>query len=300
MIALYRSGRQTDALRAFERTRDRLRDDLGLDPSPPLRRLQQQILDQAPELDIDPPDPGEQVVLLATDIAGSTELWEADPDAMAIALARHDELVADAITAHDGDTFKHTGDGVLAVFGDVAAALAAAVQIQSDLANEPWRTESPLRVRIGVDRGAVVARAGDYFGRVVNRVSRIMSSGHGGQIVAHESLAGAAPSGVRSLGGVDLKGVGRVGLVQVDVDGHVNEFPELRTDRASGTLDRDGFDRAVRGFELREQLGEGAHSIVYRAYQASVGREVAVKVIRPEHANQPGFVKRFECRNCRK
>ncbi len=294
MVALYRSGRQTDALRAFERTRDRLRDDLGLDPSPALRSLQQRILDQAPDLDLDPSGPGEQVVLLATDIAGSTELWKADPDAMSVALARHDELVAAAIGAYTGDTFEHTGDGVVAVFEHAESALGAAVRIQRDLAAEPWETESPIRVRIGVDRGVAVARDGDYFGRVVNRVASIMSSGHGGQIVAHESLTGAAPDGARPLGSADLKGVGRVGLVQVDVDGLVNEFPELRTDRSPSPFERKGFDRAVRGFELREQLGEGAHSIVYRAYQASVGREVAVKVIRPEHANQPGFVKRFE------
>ena len=50
----------------------------------------------------------------------------------------------------------------------------------------------------------------------------------------------------------------------------------------------------VRGYELRGQIGEGAFGAVYRAYQPSVGREVAVKVIRPELANDPGFIRRFE------
>ncbi|MFW2380392.1 MAG: BTAD domain-containing putative transcriptional regulator, partial [Acidimicrobiales bacterium] len=51
---------------------------------------------------------------------------------------------------------------------------------------------------------------------------------------------------------------------------------------------------SVRGYELREQIGAGAVGNVYRAYQPAVGREVAVKVIRPELANDPSFVRRFE------
>ena len=51
---------------------------------------------------------------------------------------------------------------------------------------------------------------------------------------------------------------------------------------------------AVRGYELREQIGEGAFGVAYRAYQPAVGREVAIKVIRPEFANNPNFIRRFE------
>ena len=51
MIALYRSGRQADALRAFQITRDVLGEELGLVPSPRLRRLEEQILLQDPDLD---------------------------------------------------------------------------------------------------------------------------------------------------------------------------------------------------------------------------------------------------------
>ncbi len=51
---------------------------------------------------------------------------------------------------------------------------------------------------------------------------------------------------------------------------------------------------AVRGYELREKIGEGAFGEAYRAYQPAVGREVAIKVIRPEFANDPEFIRRFE------
>src|SRR5215813_8018733 len=52
--------------------------------------------------------------------------------------------------------------------------------------------------------------------------------------------------------------------------------------------------RTVKGYELREQVGAGGFGAVYHAYQPSVGREVAVKVILPQHANQPDFIRRFE------
>ncbi len=51
---------------------------------------------------------------------------------------------------------------------------------------------------------------------------------------------------------------------------------------------------AVRGYELRERIGDGAGGVAYRAYQPAVGREVAIKVIRPEHANNPDFIRRFQ------
>ncbi|NOZ30099.1 MAG: protein kinase, partial [Chloroflexi bacterium] len=53
-------------------------------------------------------------------------------------------------------------------------------------------------------------------------------------------------------------------------------------------------ERAVRGYELRERIGAGGFGVVYRAYQPSVGREVAVKVIPPRYANHPDFIRRFE------
>jgi serine/threonine protein kinase/ABC-type glycerol-3-phosphate transport system substrate-binding protein/DNA-binding SARP family transcriptional activator len=50
---------------------------------------------------------------------------------------------------------------------------------------------------------------------------------------------------------------------------------------------------AVRGYELREEIGVGGLGVTYRAYQPAVGREVAIKVIAPELANSPAFVRRF-------
>ncbi|MBI1258448.1 MAG: protein kinase [Chloroflexi bacterium] len=53
-------------------------------------------------------------------------------------------------------------------------------------------------------------------------------------------------------------------------------------------------NRTIKGYELRGCVGAGGFGAVYRAYQPSVGREVAIKVILPERANQPEFIRRFE------
>ena len=50
----------------------------------------------------------------------------------------------------------------------------------------------------------------------------------------------------------------------------------------------------LKGYEIRERIGAGGFGVVYRAYQTTVGREVAVKVILPGLANQPDFIRRFE------
>jgi hypothetical protein len=52
------------------------------------------------------------VTFLFTDVEGSTRRWEADAEGMRVALAAHDEVLREAIEAHGGWLFKHTGDGV--------------------------------------------------------------------------------------------------------------------------------------------------------------------------------------------
>ena len=59
-------------------------------------------------------------------------------------------------------------------------------------------------------------------------------------------------------------------------------------------LDERPAPRALRGYKLGEKLGEGRFGVVYRATQPGVGRDVAVKVIHPDLADDPAFVRRFE------
>ena len=77
----------------------------------------------------------------------------------------------------------------------------------------------------------------------------------------------------------------------IDPTGDLQGLQEqiLRHDAA---LDLDG--RPLRGYRLLEQIGEGSFGVVHRAIQPHVGREVAIKSINPELANDPEFVRRFE------
>src|SRR5215468_8030853 len=50
----------------------------------------------------------------------------------------------------------------------------------------------------------------------------------------------------------------------------------------------------IKGYELREQIGEGGFGVVFRAYQPVIDRDVALKFILPELANQPEFIRSFE------
>jgi Domain of unknown function (DUF222)/Adenylate and Guanylate cyclase catalytic domain len=90
------------------------------------------------------------VTFLFTDLEGSTHLWEEHPVAMHAALARHDEILRDAIAAHDGHVVKQRGDGFHAAFASASGALLAARDAQLALGYESWGETGALRVRMGV------------------------------------------------------------------------------------------------------------------------------------------------------
>ena len=50
----------------------------------------------------------------------------------------------------------------------------------------------------------------------------------------------------------------------------------------------------IKGYEIADRIGSGGFGAVYRAYQTTLGREVAIKIILPGLANQPEFIRRFE------
>ena len=95
-----------------------------------------------------------------------------------------------------------------------------------------------------------------------------------------------------------LRAFERYRLVLAEETG-LEPSPEL-VDLERQILDRDPHlgvearSRQVAGYEIGDQIGEGAFGAIYKATQPSVGREVAIKVIRPELANDPEFVRRFE------
>ena len=190
VIALYRSGRQAEALEAFNAAKATLLDELGIEPSPALARLERAILVQDPSLDAPaapetpvrepvaaspaavtqpagPPAavvPHEQrkiVTVVFTDIVESTMMGEAlDPERLRRVMGRYFDTVSRALERHGGTVEKYIGDAVLAVFGipflhedDALRAVRAAVEARGALESLNDELESDWGVRIAVRTG---------------------------------------------------------------------------------------------------------------------------------------------------
>jgi predicted ATPase/class 3 adenylate cyclase len=177
------------------------------------------------------------VTFLFTDIEGSTKLWEKSPRGMQVALTRHDALLWEAIEGHDGFVFKTVGDAFCAVFPTALGALESALAAQRTLFSEAWGDEiGALRTRIALHTGATHERDGDYFGPPVNRVARLLSAGHGGQVLLSSSTQELVrdhlppQTHLRDLGERRLKDLSRPERIfQLTAPDLPSEFPPLRT-----------------------------------------------------------------------
>jgi class 3 adenylate cyclase/tetratricopeptide (TPR) repeat protein len=123
--------------------------------------------------------------VLFTDLVDSTAARARLGEDAADELRRlHDQLLTGAIERHEGAVVKGLGDGLMATFASAADGVAAAVDIQQQLAAHNRRTpNNPLTVRIGVSAGDVVREAGDCFGRPVIEASRLCAAAEGDQIL---------------------------------------------------------------------------------------------------------------------
>ena len=173
---------------------------------------------------------------LFSDLEGSTRLWERHPDAMHDALARHDAILRDAVQGAGGVVVKTTGDGLMAVFEDPAAAVTASLSGQRGLRDQSWGPTGPLHVRMGMHIGESLARAGDYYGTAVNRAARVMAAANGGQILVSAPTARAIADGMpggtslRDLGTHRLKDLaGPEQVFQVVAPDLPDTFPPLQT-----------------------------------------------------------------------
>jgi len=155
------------------------------------------------------------LTFLFTDVAGSTELWEREPDAMIEATKAHDILVERAVERAGGAVVRPRGEGDsrFAVFLAPADAVEAAASIQIGFARGGWPTSRPLEVRIGIHTGDATLYDGDYYGSPVNRCARIRSQATPGETLLSAAAATACrdalPSGWELLdrGEVELRGV---------------------------------------------------------------------------------------------
>jgi len=180
-----------------------------------------------------PEIPTGTVTFLFTDIEGSTARWENDVPSMSRCLELHNRILCAAIERHGGYVFKTVGDAFCAAFSDAREAVEAAIEYQRDLAAARW--EGPqILVRMGLHAGGAEEHDSDYFGPTVNRVARLCSAGHGGQILLSEAARALVRD--RALSGAELVDLGvhylkDLGaperIYQIHAQGLHAEFPHL-------------------------------------------------------------------------
>ncbi|HZP83849.1 MAG TPA: tetratricopeptide repeat protein, partial [Chthonomonadaceae bacterium] len=127
------------------------------------------------------------VTFLFTDIEDSARLWEEHTAAMRLAWNHHDALLREAIETGGGVVFKTVGAAFCAVFATASEALSATLAAQRALAAQTWEGEVALRVRMALHTGSAHCRDNDYFGPALNRVARLLSLAHGGQVLLSEA-----------------------------------------------------------------------------------------------------------------
>jgi predicted ATPase len=211
--------------------------------------------------------PSGTVTFLFTDIESSTRLWEERPDTMRALVEEHDARVRAAIEANDGYVVKGRGDGVHAAFARAADAVKAATDAQHAIADL-----ADIRARMGLNTGETQERDGDYYGPAVNRAARLMSAGHGGQVLLSGVTAELVPGlTLRNLGEHRLRDLGSPMVIFQLGD---EDFPPLRTlDALPGNLPMQRTSFVGRAAEVSELAGlVGAERLVTLTGVGGVGK----------------------------
>jgi adenylate cyclase len=151
-----------------------------------------------------------QLAVLAADIAGYAAQMEADEAAThACAMHHLHDIIGPALASAGGRLVKHTGDGFLAVFPGCAAALAAALGLQTALAADAAAATPALAYRMALHWTDAILEPHDVFGEGVNLAARLQSVAEPGRVVLSEAvvreLNGARDIVLSDLGVLSLK-----------------------------------------------------------------------------------------------
>jgi predicted ATPase len=162
------------------------------------------------------------VTLLFTDIEGSTRLLHELGDRYADMLAEHRRVLREAFRRHGGIEVDTQGDAFFYAFASASEAVAAAAEAQEELRH------GRVQVRIGIHTGEPMVTDEGYVGVDVHRAARIMSAGHGGQVLVSEATRRLVDSSLefRDLGPQRLKDMTAAERLFQLGDG---DFPPLKT-----------------------------------------------------------------------
>jgi class 3 adenylate cyclase len=145
--------------------------------------------------------------IVFSDIVGFTALMGDDEAATLGIMGTNDDLHARALSTHGGRILKRLGDGILASFDSVSAAVAAAMDIRDAVA-----ADGRFEVRIGIHLGEVIESDGDVHGDGVNITSRILGAIEPGDI----GITRAVFDNVKNKAGISATRLGERDLKNVD------------------------------------------------------------------------------------
>ena len=200
MLALYRSGRQADALRAFQRLRHRLDEELGIVPSTTLGSLEESILLHRPELDWKPsatvsaPGPPSavvatsgQVVVLVALLSGAGLSSDPDPGHDGPVIDDLRDVIRDAVVRHGGVELSARSAGLTASFVNPSGALAGATAMQQAIVRHRVQP-APLGLRIGLASGEITLVQGEYRGQALEEAGALARTARPGEILVTEPV----------------------------------------------------------------------------------------------------------------
>ena len=180
------------------------------------------------------PLPTGNLTLLLADIEGSTALVRDLEDAYPVLLGEVRRVLRAASGRLGGHEVDVHGDEFFAVFRHATDALLAALAIQRGLRDGRWPSGASVRMRVGIHAGRPTLTDHGYVGLAVHAAARIMTAGHGGQVLLSESAVRAlgdplpAEFTLRELGVHHLRGLQAETLFQAIAPDLPSDFPPLR------------------------------------------------------------------------
>lgn len=231
------------------------------------------------------PMSSEHVIVLFTDLVGSTELSTSRSPELADQLRRrHFAVLRRSINATGGQEAKSLGDGVMVIFNSASSAIACAVSMQQGVTAENIRSHQSLQVRIGVSGGEVSREGDDYFGDPVVEAARLCAASEGGQILASDVVRLIAGRrnvhATRTIGPLVLKGLPDP-VVAVEIQWTPSSdvavpdaipLPSMLSERSGGTLAGRVNEMAALGDWVHDESSLGRLEMMLITGEAGLGK----------------------------